>query len=69
MSHFDEKSGLVYCSTPWGQWAQAIDEVFVEVSVGEGTRARDIQCKFTPKSLSVIVSKQEVIKVCFPLWN
>lgn len=64
MSHFDERSGVVYCSTSWGQWGQTIEEVFIEVDVVEGTRPRDIQCELKPKSLSVTVSKKEILKVC-----
>lgn len=60
MSNFDEKSGLVYSATAWGQWAQTIEEVFVEVAVAEGTKSRDITCDIKPNSISLTVSKQEV---------
>lgn len=63
MSHFDERSGVVYCSTSWGQWGQTIEEVFIEVDVVEGTRPRDIQCEMKPKSLSVTVNNKEILKV------
>ena len=64
MSNFDEKSGLVYSTTPWGQWAQTIEEVFVEVTVAEGTKSRDIVCDIKPNSISFTVSKQHIcIKV------
>ena len=63
MSHFDERSGVVPCQTPWGSWSQTIDEVFVEVSVPEGTKARDISCTITSHSINLVVAKKEIIKV------
>lgn len=63
MAHFDERSGAVYCKTGWGQWGQTIDEVFVEVDVTEGTKARDIRCDIKPKSISVTVNKKVLIEV------
>ena len=68
MSHFDERSGVVYCKTGWGQWAQTIDEVFIEVDVTEGTKAKDIRCEIKPKSISVTISKKELIQVNNYLW-
>ncbi|XP_003388155.1 PREDICTED: nudC domain-containing protein 2-like [Amphimedon queenslandica] len=56
MAHFDEKSGLVPCATPWGSWSQTIDEVFIEVNVREGTRSKDIKFNITPSKLSLRVS-------------
>lgn len=63
MSHFDERSGVVYCKTNWGQWGQTIDEVFVEVDVTEGTKAKDIHCNIKPKAISVTVNKKELFQV------
>ncbi len=63
MTHFEEKSGVVYCRAPWGQWFQTMEEVCVEVRVEPGTRARDIKCVITSHTLSVSVAGQEVIKV------
>ena len=63
MSHFDERSGVEYCHTPWGQWGQTIEEVYVEVNVPEGTRSKDIRCDLKPKSICVTVNKEIVIKV------
>ena len=65
MGDFDERSGAVYCKTPWGQWGQTIDEVFIEVQVSEGnTRAKDIQCDIKPTCISVAVRGEEKLKVC-----
>lgn len=63
MAHFEEKSGVVYCKAPWGQWFQTMEEVCVEVRVEPGTRAKDIKCQITSHSLSVCVSGHIVIKV------
>ena len=62
MSNFDEKSGLVYSITPWGQWAQTIEEVFVEVKVPEGTRSRDVKCDIKAQYMSLSVHNKEIIK-------
>ena len=63
MSHFDERSGVVYCKTGWGQWGQTIEEVFIEVDVAEGTKARNIRCDIKPKSISLAVSNEVLIQV------
>lgn len=62
MSNFDEKSGLVYSNTPWGQWAQTIEEVFVEVNVPEGTRSRDVKCDIKTQYMCLSVNNKEIIK-------
>ena len=66
MSHFDERSGVVYCSTEWGQWAQTIEEVFIEVDVPDGTKSQNIRCDVTPTSISVTVNQQQIFKVSPP---
>ncbi|KAI5941636.1 NudC domain-containing protein 2 [Manis javanica] len=39
----EERSGVVPCWTPWGQWRQTLEEVFIEVQVPPGTCTQDIQ--------------------------
>ena len=63
MANFEEKSGLVPCSTPWGSWSQTIDEVFIEVNVREGTRSKDIKVNVTPSKLSLSVSGELLFEV------
>ena len=63
--HFDEKSGVVPSKTPWGSWAQTIDEVFIEVNVPKGTKGREIICEIKPKSINFILKGKEVFKVSF----
>jgi len=63
MSLFEEKSGIVVCKTEWGSWAQTIDDVVIEIDVPKGTKSKEIKCKITPKSLTVSVQGNEIIKV------
>lgn len=63
MSHFDERSGLVPCVTPWGSWSQTIEEIFVEVNVEKGTKSKEIKCSIKPTFISVSVAGKEIFKV------
>ena len=63
MSDFGERSGVVYCRVPWGQWGQTIEEVHMEVEAPVGTKSRDIHCEIKPRSISVVICGKEVIKV------
>lgn len=64
-SDFDERSGLVYSKTPWGQWGQTIEEVFVEVDITESNvRAKDIRCEIQPSFISVAVRGEVKLQVC-----
>jgi hypothetical protein len=65
MSNFDERSGVVYSTTPWGQWGQTIDEIFIEVTISDSSiRAKDIKCEIKPTSMSVSVKKDVILQVC-----
>ena len=63
MSLFEEKSGLVVSKTDWGSWAQTIEDVVIEINVPKDTKAKDVRCRITPKSLTVFVQGAEIIKV------
>ena len=63
MSHFDERSGVVPCKTPWGTWSQTIEEIFIEVNVTKGTRSKDIKCTIEASSISLTVSGKQIFKV------
>ena len=65
MSDFDERSGTVQCKTPWGCWWQTNQEVSIEISVAQGTIAKDIKCTFGTKSIHVAIKGQDVINVSF----
>lgn len=60
---FEERSGVVSCATPWGCWYQTLEEVFIEVQVPPGTRAKDIQCSLQSRHLALAVRGQDVLKV------
>ncbi|KAK2726140.1 nudC domain-containing protein 2-like [Artemia franciscana] len=42
LSFFDEKAGIVRCSTPWGSWSQTVYDVTVEIELPKGTKGRDV---------------------------
>ncbi|KAH0503495.1 NudC domain-containing protein 2 [Microtus ochrogaster] len=60
---FEERSGVVPCGTPWGQWYQTLEEVFIEVQVPPGTRAQDIQCGLQSRHVALAVGGREIFKV------
>lgn len=59
---FEERSGVVPCGTPWGQWYQTLEEVFIEVQVPPGTRAQDIQCGLQSRHVALAVGGREILK-------
>ncbi|XP_053320355.1 nudC domain-containing protein 2 [Spea bombifrons] len=60
--HFDERSGIVPCQTPWGCWYQTMDEVFIEVQVPPGTQARQIRCNLGSRDIMLAVQGKDVFK-------
>ena len=50
-SHFDEKSGVILCSTSWGQWYQTAEEVVIEVPSSYEIRGKDVGVKITPSHI------------------
>jgi len=59
-SHFDEKSGVVVCATPWGRWNQNVAEVNIEVDLEPGTRAKDLTVTIKPSQLSCSIKQKEI---------
>ncbi|XP_044309941.1 nudC domain-containing protein 2 [Varanus komodoensis] len=59
---FEERSALVTCVTPWGCWYQSLEEVFVEVNVPAGTRAREVECSMKSRHLSLAVAGKKVLE-------
>uniref|UniRef100_A0A7M4EHP8 NudC domain containing 2 n=1 Tax=Crocodylus porosus TaxID=8502 RepID=A0A7M4EHP8_CROPO len=59
---FEERSGVVPCATPWGCWYQTLEEVFIEVRVPPGTRAKDVRCRLQSQRLSLSVQGQDVLQ-------
>lgn len=60
---FEERSGVVPCGTPWGQWYQTLEEVFIEVQVPPGTRAQDIRCDLQSRHVALAVGGREILQV------
>ena len=60
MAHFDEKSGLVLCSTEWGHWTQTVEEVQVTVNLKNKTSGKEIKCKIKPNCINLAVKSQEL---------
>lgn len=54
-TNFDERSGIVPCSTAWGRWWQTVAEVHVEVNVPEGTKSKLIKVTVKPSHIKVVV--------------
>ncbi|NP_001016379.1 nudC domain-containing protein 2 [Xenopus tropicalis] len=61
-AHFDERSGVVPCQTPWGCWYQTMEEVFIEVKVPDGTLAKEVQCKLGSRDISLVVKGKDILK-------
>lgn len=61
--HFDERSGVVPCKTPWGCWYQTMEEVFIEVGVPHGTSAKEVRCRLGARDVELHVKGKEIIKV------
>ncbi len=62
-SHFDEKSGVITHSTPWGRWSQTVNEVVIEIDVEPGTRGKDVKVGIKPSYLECVVKGNEIFKV------
>lgn len=60
---FEERSGVVPCVTPWGRWYQTLEEVFIEVQVPPGTRAKDVCCSLQSRRVALSVCGREVLQV------
>ncbi|NXR14711.1 NUDC2 protein, partial [Semnornis frantzii] len=59
---FEERSGVVPCETPWGRWYQTLEEVFIEVRVPPGTRAKDVSCSLQSRHIALSVRGQGVLQ-------
>ena len=61
--HFEERSGVVPCKTPWGSWSQTMEEVFIEVNVPHGTSAKEVKCHLGTRDIELHVKGKEIFKV------
>ncbi|KAI6653758.1 NudC domain-containing protein 2-like [Oopsacas minuta] len=55
MAHFDEKSGLIQCTTEWGSWAQTVEEVQITVNLKTKTSGREVNCQIKPNSIKLVI--------------
>ncbi|XP_028816334.1 nudC domain-containing protein 2 [Denticeps clupeoides] len=60
--HFEERSGVVPCKTPWGSWYQTMEEVSIEVNVPPGTSAKEVKCELGSRRVELVVRGQQVFK-------
>ena len=60
MAHFDEKSGLIFCNTEWGNWSQTVEEVHITVNLKTRTRGRDVTCEIRPNSIRLVIQSVEL---------
>lgn len=64
---FDDKAGIVKCTTEWGSWYQTIEDVTAEVHVPLITKSRDVKIKILPSSISCAISGKEIF--CGKLYS
>ena len=63
MVDFDEKSGVIWCSTERGCWGQSIEEVLVKVDLAEHTTSKQVTCDITAKSIKCAVNGKVIFEV------
>uniref|UniRef100_A0A673WDL0 Uncharacterized protein n=1 Tax=Salmo trutta TaxID=8032 RepID=A0A673WDL0_SALTR len=65
--HMEERSGVIPCKTPWGNWSQTMEErsgVFIKVNVPCGTSVADseglhiVSCISTVNDLGISVADE-----------
>lgn len=63
MVDFDEKSGVIWCSTEWGCWGQSIEEVLIKVDLAGHTTSKQVICNITAKSIKCVVNGKVIFEV------
>uniref|UniRef100_A0A8C7F9F4 CS domain-containing protein n=1 Tax=Oncorhynchus kisutch TaxID=8019 RepID=A0A8C7F9F4_ONCKI len=53
----EERSGVIPCKTPRGNWSQTTEEVFIEVNVLRGTSGKEVKCNIGYKLIELHVKK------------
>ena len=53
-SNFDEKSGVIYCKTSWGNWYQTVNEVVLEIICEPGTKGTWIKSILFSRNYTLI---------------
>jgi len=62
MADFEDRSGVVYCSTDWGGWYQTLADVNVEVNLQQGTAGREVKVTVTPTRIECLVRGNTIFK-------
>jgi len=60
--NFDEKSGLVFSETPWGRWAQTIEDIHILIKVQRGTSPKSIKCIIQPRRIKISVAEKVIVE-------
>ena len=63
--NFDEKSGLVFNKTPWGQWGQTIEDIHILINVQRGTNPKSIKCIIEPRRIKISVAERTIVEVSY----
>lgn len=63
LSHFDEKSGIIPCQTPWGSWWQTVHDVHIEILLQPTIKSKDIKITISPNFLQCSIFNKDIIKV------
>uniref|UniRef100_A0A1B6EC06 CS domain-containing protein n=1 Tax=Clastoptera arizonana TaxID=38151 RepID=A0A1B6EC06_9HEMI len=62
ISHFDEKSGIIPCTTPWGSWWQTVHEIHIEINLPKNTRSKDVKIDIQTNYIACFIHQKVVIK-------
>lgn len=62
MADFEDRSGVVYCSTEWGGWYQTLTDVNVEVNLQQGTKGKEVKVTIAPSRIECIVRGNTIFK-------
>ncbi|XP_029510433.1 nudC domain-containing protein 2-like [Oncorhynchus nerka] len=56
----EERSGVIPCKTPRGNWSQTTEDVFIEVNVLRGTSGKEVKCNLGYKLIELHVKKATI---------
>jgi len=62
MSDFEERSGIIACTTEWGKWYQTLEDVNLEIDLNPGTRGREVKVDITSTRLHCQIRATVIIK-------
>ncbi|XP_023344795.1 nudC domain-containing protein 2 [Eurytemora carolleeae] len=65
MASFEERSGIVSCTTDWGRWYQTVTDVTIEVILEQGTTGREVKVDLSPSRISCSVKGNIIFQGIF----